>query len=247
MSYEIGQLDIPDRELLPARARPRVSMSMEIGEAVVTHTIFGRAKVRIIRKHYSVLRTFWLTVIAVLAAAVAAAWLEWIASQQAGTLQGADAAPPMSASVQDAPLVQPENIPVPAAALPTTNEPAAPAPAGIGSPAISQQVAPQAAQSLDAAAPIPAKPARRPKPSAASALPDANDTAPMNQAGRPRLPRQSFAKPAAPAATVPPAAQPPQDTTESVAPLTAPVVQEDTSTPSSGGDGQAAGPAEAQP
>ena len=246
MSYEIGQLDIPDRQLLPARARPRGSMSTEIGEAIVTHTIFGRARVRIIRKHDGVRRTLWRTVAAVLAAVAAAAWLEWIASQQAGTIQGAESALPMSASVQDAPLVQPESIPMPAIALPAANEPAPPS-AGIGNPEIVRQAAPQAAQGRDAAAPIPAKPARRPKPSTASTPPDTNNTASMKQTGRPRLSGQSSAKQTAPAAAMSDAAQPAEDGAGAVAPLAAPVVQEDATTRSSGDDGPAADPADAQP
>ncbi len=42
--HEISQLDIPNRQELTANLEPRVSFSKEIGEATMTHTIFGRAR-----------------------------------------------------------------------------------------------------------------------------------------------------------------------------------------------------------
>ena len=71
MNHEISELDIPDRQLLASNAKP--SIWTEIGEAQITHTIFGRAKVRIIRKNENRHRIFWVLGVVVLAIA-AAVW-----------------------------------------------------------------------------------------------------------------------------------------------------------------------------
>ncbi len=54
MSHEINQLDIPDRQLQASTAQSKASTWTDIGEAQITYTIFGKAKVRIIRKHDNV-------------------------------------------------------------------------------------------------------------------------------------------------------------------------------------------------
>jgi len=61
MSHEINQLDIPDRQLQASTAQSKASTWTDIGEAQITYTIFGKAKVRIIRKHDNARRTFLLT------------------------------------------------------------------------------------------------------------------------------------------------------------------------------------------
>jgi hypothetical protein len=256
MTYEMSQLDIPDRQLLPTNSHSRASMSTEIGEAQIIHTIFGRAKVRIIRKHDNIRRTLWLTAMVAVAAVVAVAWLEWVASQQTEPLQSADPASSLNASVQEsAPATQPESVTMPAAALSATNEPVPPPPIEIHNPAISQKIAPQPAQDLNATGPIPAKPVR-PKPLIASkpqAAPLAtDDTASMNQPDRPLPPKLSSTKqPVAPAVATPratlPAAQSSANSPADVAPLAAPLAKEGTSTQSSADGNQAADTANAQP
>ena len=107
MGHEISQFDIPDRQLLDTNAQPRVSLKSDIGEAKVTRTIFGRAKVRVVRERDKKLRAWLLTVLATLALA-AAGWQGWIVFQQ---MQ--NAAPQLSLSERirvSAPVFQPEDI-----------------------------------------------------------------------------------------------------------------------------------------
>ena len=56
MWHEISQYDIPDRQLLAAKAQSSVGRRKDIGEAVITHTIFGKARVRIIREQDKIRR-----------------------------------------------------------------------------------------------------------------------------------------------------------------------------------------------
>src|SRR5450756_2656023 len=81
MGHEISQFDIPDRQLLATNAQPRVDRLMDIGEAKITRTIFGRTKVRVIRERDKKRRAWLLTALAVMAIA-AIAWQGWIALQQ---------------------------------------------------------------------------------------------------------------------------------------------------------------------
>lgn len=101
MKYEIGQIDIPDRQLL-ATGAPRVSLSKEIGEAQVVHNIFGKARVRIIRKNDDNHRNMWMALLALLLVVVA--WLAWVAAQQEQDLPPVESIPAMdeSAAASDA-------------------------------------------------------------------------------------------------------------------------------------------------
>lgn len=81
MGHETSQFDIPDRQLLATNSQPRVSMMSDLGEAKITHTIFGRAKVRVIREQDRKRRAWMLTVLVVTAIA-AAARQGWIIFQQ---------------------------------------------------------------------------------------------------------------------------------------------------------------------
>jgi hypothetical protein len=151
MSHEINQLDIPDRQLLATRSQPRVSMSREIGEAQITHTIFGRAKVRIIRKNDGVKRTFWLAALALLAIA-AVIWQGWFTSQLSEPLPGSDLPIPANAMVQESvPVAQTENISPFAILQPEPDKPGAPTQIETKHPAISQKSVPQQPQGLKAA------------------------------------------------------------------------------------------------
>ena len=81
MGYEISQFDILNRQLMAGNSQPRASIVSDIGEAKVTRTIFGRAKVRVIRGHDRKRRTWLLTLLLVIAFA-AAAWQGWVIFQR---------------------------------------------------------------------------------------------------------------------------------------------------------------------
>jgi hypothetical protein len=87
MSHEINQLDISGIQLRESKTQPKVSLSREIGEARIVHTIFGRAKVRIIRKDDKYRRAMWWTGIFVTAAISAVIWQEWYATEQTQPVQ----------------------------------------------------------------------------------------------------------------------------------------------------------------
>jgi hypothetical protein len=98
MSEQNTQPDLIDRELIPARAK--VSFSRDIGEAVVTENIFGKARVRIIRPGDKLRRVLWTS--AFIAAAVVAfvVWQVWLAAQQ---IDVAPEVAPSPAAVNTAP------------------------------------------------------------------------------------------------------------------------------------------------
>jgi hypothetical protein len=81
MGYEISQFDIQDRELHASDSQPKTVKVSDIGEAKVTRTLFGRARVRVIRAQDRKRRTWLLTVLLVIAAA-AAAWQGWVIVQR---------------------------------------------------------------------------------------------------------------------------------------------------------------------
>lgn len=161
MSHEISQLDIPDRELLASNAQP--SVWTEIGEAQVTHTIFGRAKVRIIRKHDNHHVVFWLT--GIVAAAIAIAfWLGLFTPQQTEPVQNEET-PPIRAKAKVSPPAQSENIVSPALPPAAIKEPNTQAQIEIDKPAIIPKSAPQPAKDLQSPELQTAKPlAPQPKP-----------------------------------------------------------------------------------
>jgi hypothetical protein len=227
MSHEIGQLDIPDRRLWTTSAKPRTNVWTEIGEAQITHTIFGRAKVRIIRKHDNIRRALWLVTMAVATLLAAAAWQGRVANQQIEPLQSADPVLPLISTVQEsAPATQPEAIPMPAPALSVKSEPVTPAPSAIDKPAISRQIAPQQPQVLNgtgqmSAKPVPDKPLLASKPQPVPLA--TTDIAPKSPTDtqpsvKPTPRKRPAAAVAAPRATVP-AANVPADVAQPVVPL----------------------------
>ncbi len=154
MSHEIDQLDIPDRQLRLTSPQPRVSLSREIGEAVITHTIFGKAKVRIIRKHDKLRRVLWLTVMLVLAAVAMQAWFAWQRS-----LPSPEPFSAASTEIQTSvPAFPAENILPPSAPLAMSSKTAASPQTEIIKPVFIQQSAPHAAQVLGGTGQMPAKP-----------------------------------------------------------------------------------------
>ena len=105
MGHEISQFDIQDRQLLSGSAQ--TGMRSDIGEAKITHTIFGRPRVRVIREKDRIIRTWLLAALAAMALA-AAGWQGWVALRQ-NELQ---AAPPLSERISIGPPVfHPEIIP----------------------------------------------------------------------------------------------------------------------------------------
>lgn len=174
MGHEISQFDIPDRHLLAANAQPRTDRLMDIGEAKITRTIFGGAKVRVIRERDKKRRAWLLTVLAVMVIA-AAAWQGWIAFQQ---MQSAAPPLPLSERIRVSPPVfQSEDIPAtPSLArdrqrtptqividgMTTRREPAPQQPLGLKA---SRQMAdkPVTAQPLTAGKPQTASPATQPE------------------------------------------------------------------------------------
>jgi hypothetical protein len=118
MGNEISQFDIPDRQL-PAGSAQAGSWS-DIGEAKITRTIFGRTKVRVIRKQDKILRAWVLGALAMTVIAVAA-WQGWVALQHSKMFA---VLPPLSERISVSPPVyQPE-----------TTAPAAPRSPGKGRP-----------------------------------------------------------------------------------------------------------------
>lgn len=94
MSHEIGQLDISDRQLM-TKTKSKASDWTEIGEATITHSIFGKAEVHIVRKYDALRRALsWMLLFLLLAAA---AWLGWVRFQQNYPAPSADLSSPLSA------------------------------------------------------------------------------------------------------------------------------------------------------
>jgi hypothetical protein len=85
MVHEISQFDIPDRQLLASNKQPGLEILTDIGEARITRTIFGRAKVRVVRERDKKRRTWLLSVLAVMVLS-AAAWQGWVALQRSELL-----------------------------------------------------------------------------------------------------------------------------------------------------------------
>ncbi|MGB9094471.1 MAG: hypothetical protein WCB93_10175 [Gallionella sp.] len=81
MGYEISQFDILDRQLLASDPQPKTARASDIGEAKVTRTFFGRARVRVICAQDRKRRAWLLTVLLAMAAA-AAAWQGWVIVQR---------------------------------------------------------------------------------------------------------------------------------------------------------------------
>lgn len=138
MGHEINQLDISGIQLRESKTQPKVSLSREIGEAKIVHTIFGRAKVRIIRKHDKFHRALWQTAAFVVAVAAALFWQDWYAGQQTDSMQSGESAMSTDAGAQErAPVPQLENVAAPATPQAAVVEPRTLAPDEVGKPAIS--------------------------------------------------------------------------------------------------------------
>ncbi len=107
MGHEISQFDIHDRQLLAGMPQPSAGIVTDVGEAKITHTIFGRAKVRVVRVQDRK-RRVWLLAILIVTATAAAAWQGWIISRKNEYV-----APPVSLSERilvSAPVFLPAHI-----------------------------------------------------------------------------------------------------------------------------------------
>lgn len=230
MTQENEQPDIPDRQLLRTNAGPRMSYSREIGEATITHTIFGKAKVRIVRRYDSVRRVLWL---AAMVGVAAVAWQVWRLSQPVEAMPSADSLSPAndrpSASVP---------VPQPAVATPPVVMPleqskpvAAPVVVETAKPVTIQTNPPRPAPALGpkGAAALPAKPMPHPLPAVRRQLaPHPASAVPALNSAKPLPPGPGMQRPlAAPVAAAPHPAQAavhPATSSPAVAvPLAAPV------------------------
>lgn len=229
MGHEISQFDIPDRQLLATNAQPRVDRLMDIGEAKITRTIFGRTKVRVIRERDKKLRAWLLTALAVMAIA-AIAWRGWIALQQ---MQSAPPPLPLSERIRiSAPVFQTEDFTTNKASVKRKSETLIQT--EIDSLVAGPKSAPPQPPGLNATKPMAAKPVTA-KPLTASKPQTAplatNNNASKNQTGMQQPPKLSVpTQPAAPAVAAPPATQPAANKPAAIAPLAAPLIKEDTST-----------------
>lgn len=186
MGYEISQFDIPDRQLLASSGQPGLSRGTDIGEVKITRTIFGRAKVRVIREHDKERRAWLLMSLAVTMVAVVA-WQWWVQSQQSEPIA---ALPPIGSRVHvSAPAFQPEYISSPAATPAVGSKSGTPSQAEIDiqtiSQAISQKSAPLKPLGLKVAEQIATKPVTVQPLSASNpqaALPAINSSTSKNQA-----------------------------------------------------------------
>ncbi|MBU0621507.1 MAG: hypothetical protein KJ795_06655 [Gammaproteobacteria bacterium] len=233
MNNEIGNLDLTDRQLLATGAPPRKSFSREIGEATITHSIFGRARVRIIRKHDNIRRSLWWIVLMVLLALVALqVWLAWQQSETAQIEDPASASvPAMQESVPDTappPVLETVVPPQPAAAVVKPQPVATPVPV-----IVPQSTTPKAVPGPNAAAQLPAPtplPKAVPGPSASAQAP-AKTPLPQLQSAPPPAPVvPKVIVPAAPKVIAPaappvvkPAPQPAASGVEAVETLSSPV------------------------
>jgi hypothetical protein len=196
MTEQNPQPDLIDRELIPARAK--VSFSRDIGEAVVTENIFGKAKVRIIRPGDGMRRMMWSAVFVAAAIAAFMAWQVWLAAQQIEVapevvpppavvnVAPAEAAP----AVAETPVVQPASVvphvvPAPQqSSIPPTQPTAAvvpPRPVGTPRPPLAQPQSAAAATGTLIAPSVPPRVLPRrlpPKPAASAPLAAAPLSAP---------------------------------------------------------------------
>jgi hypothetical protein len=229
MVHEISQFEIPDRQLRASKAQPEAGLWSDIGEAKVTRTIFGRARVRVIRERDKKRRAWLLAGLAVMAVA-AAAWQGWVALQQSGLL-----APqlPLSERIKVSPPVfQPEDI-APSAASPSARDrQKTPTQIVLDNMATRRPPPPQPL-GLKASGQMAAKPFT-PQPSSASK----SQTAPLATSSSSSKDQTEMQQPAA---------QPAANTPAAVAPLAEPSIKEGASTSSPAGNNQPPDPIKAQP
>lgn len=127
MAYEISQFDLVDRQLLTGSARPATRTCTEIGNAQVTQSIFGKARIRIICAHDRIRRVRMLSALLAITIALAI----WQLTEYGEKLFGTPASESVNATVQvRPPAFMPEYIP-PSATSQRQNEQRNPTPAEI--------------------------------------------------------------------------------------------------------------------
>ena len=259
MAYEISQFVVLNRQLLRANAQPKTAVRSDIGVAKITCTIFGRTKVRVVRKQDK-LRRVWLLFGLVAAASVVVAWQWWMFTQQA---EYPVVLPPLSERIKvSEPVFQPEEVSPTATRSSArggqktltetvlgglmTHRPPPPEP----QPAALKQAEPVAAKPV---ATQPVTSGKPPVPLSASV----KNTPLKNKAGL-QVPKLSdpiketqtvspvAAQPVVPAAATPPAAQPVENKPESIAPLAKPLVKESSPVSLPAGTGQVNKPVDIQ-
>lgn len=110
MAYEISQFDLADRQLLTGSAKPATRTCTEIGNAQVTQSIFGKARIRIICAHDRIRRVRMLSALLAITIALAI----WQLTEYGEKLFGTPATESVNATVQvGAPAFMPEYIPPP--------------------------------------------------------------------------------------------------------------------------------------
>ena len=115
MSYDTKLLEPENRQLMDADMPPKAGEWTEIGEAVVTHTIFGKAKVKIVRKKNNINRVLFLLGAVVV---IILAWQGWVFFGVAEKIQGVDFWTEKNVKLETAPLSSPvENITEPNAVV----------------------------------------------------------------------------------------------------------------------------------
>lgn len=179
MVHEISQFDIPDRQRLETGAQQKPGSWMDIGEAKITRTIFGRPRIRVICERDKKRRARMLVALGFILIAMAA-WRGWVALQQ---MLNAPPQLPLSARIRVSPPVfDPEDF-TPAAKRQKTRT-------QILLEGMATRRPPEPQQPpVDAPGQIAAQPGKV-KPSTAhrhGAPLAANDSLPANQAGSPPL------------------------------------------------------------
>ena len=107
MVQETGQHDISDRQLMNGNSQIKASEWTEIGQAEVVHTMFGRAKVRIIRKHDKMRRAlYWLA----LGVMLAIAWEGWVLYQHFETERAEVMHPKFNTNIEASPAVSKSEV-----------------------------------------------------------------------------------------------------------------------------------------
>lgn len=241
MWYEISQYEIPNRQLLATNRKPGADRWTDIGEVKITHTIFGRAKVCVIREQDKKRRAWVLMAMALSVAAMAAAiWQWWIPLHQTGL--PLSATPPLLSNEEvriSAPEFQLEYLPASATLPPVGNKPITQPQTGINTPVDSREAAPQ--QLPKASGPLAAKPvAPQPLP---TSKPQPAPLATSNSPAQIQTGIQQPPKPSAPITPVVqtiathPATQPAVSKPAAIAPPVEPLKEKDTSTEAPAGDG----------
>lgn len=107
MSYKVRQLDFEDRPLL---SRQNESVWTDIGQAEVTYSLFGKAKVRIVRKHDRLRRNVLLS-LAIVGALAFLIWktgvLNLLHTDPVQIVESADSRVPRIEVMPSTPMIEP--------------------------------------------------------------------------------------------------------------------------------------------